>query len=166
MTREHLGLAAALHLPVAVIVTKIDMAPSQILEDSLNRVDRVLRVAGRKKFAIKSMEDAEDAGQAMISGNIAPVFQLSSMTGEGLDFLRMFLRTLVVRGELAGSGIRESGLDLPSLSEEECEIQIDNTYNVPGVGPVCSGSVFHGNVFVLVYVLCVVCGGVQLTWCN
>lgn len=32
MTKEHLGLALALNVPVFVVVTKIDMCPSNILQ--------------------------------------------------------------------------------------------------------------------------------------
>src|SRR5690606_25019009 len=71
MTREHLGLTAALQLPVIVVVTKIDMAPKHILDDSLKRVDRVLRLASRKKFVVNDVEEARAAAAAMTSGNVA-----------------------------------------------------------------------------------------------
>ena len=32
MTKEHLGLALALNVPVFVVVTKIDMCPANILQ--------------------------------------------------------------------------------------------------------------------------------------
>jgi GTPase len=166
MTREHLGLTAALQLPVIVVVTKIDMAPKHILEDSLKRVDRVLRLASRKKFSVNDAEEAKAAAAAMTSGNVAPVFQISCITGEGLDLLRLFYSEMACgAGEsLAGRGIRTSTSLLGKESQPieqaeallkdgdleaiECEMHVDNVYNVPGVGTVVSGSIFQGIVAV------------------
>lgn len=36
MTKEHLGLALALNVPVFVVVTKIDMCPANILQGNEN----------------------------------------------------------------------------------------------------------------------------------
>lgn len=38
MTKEHLGLALALNVPVFVVVTKIDMCPANILQGQLNSI--------------------------------------------------------------------------------------------------------------------------------
>lgn len=35
MTKEHLGLALALNVPVFVVVTKIDMCPANILQGTV-----------------------------------------------------------------------------------------------------------------------------------
>ena len=35
MTKEHLGLALALNVPVFVVITKIDMCPPNVLEETL-----------------------------------------------------------------------------------------------------------------------------------
>ncbi len=35
MAKEHLGLALALNVPVFVVVTKIDMCPANVLQDTL-----------------------------------------------------------------------------------------------------------------------------------
>ena len=37
MTKEHLGLALALSVPVFVVVTKIDMCPPNVLQVNLTR---------------------------------------------------------------------------------------------------------------------------------
>lgn len=38
MTKEHLGLALALNVPVFVVVTKIDMCPANILQGESHRL--------------------------------------------------------------------------------------------------------------------------------
>lgn len=49
MTKEHLGLALALSVPVFVVVTKIDMCPTNILQDNLKLLCKVLRSQGCRK---------------------------------------------------------------------------------------------------------------------
>ena len=41
MTKEHLGLALALNVPVFVVVTKIDMCPANILQGKCERQQSV-----------------------------------------------------------------------------------------------------------------------------
>ena len=43
MTKEHLGLALALNVPVFVLVTKIDMCPANVLQETLKLLVRILR---------------------------------------------------------------------------------------------------------------------------
>ncbi len=44
MTKEHLGLALALKLPLVCVITKIDMCPEHILEQTLNDLQKILKV--------------------------------------------------------------------------------------------------------------------------
>ena len=41
MTKEHLGLALALNVPVFVVVTKIDMCPPNVLQETLKLLHRI-----------------------------------------------------------------------------------------------------------------------------
>jgi hypothetical protein len=41
MTREHIGVALALTLPVFFVVTKIDIAPPHILAETLEHISKV-----------------------------------------------------------------------------------------------------------------------------
>lgn len=52
MTKEHLGLALALSVPVFVVVTKIDMCPPNVLQDTLRLLMRVLKSPGCRKVPI------------------------------------------------------------------------------------------------------------------
>lgn len=47
---EHLGLALALNVPVFVVVTKIDMCPPNVLQDTLKLLSRVLKSPGCRKI--------------------------------------------------------------------------------------------------------------------
>lgn len=52
MTKEHLGLALALQVPVFVVVTKIDMCPGNVLEDTLKLLQRILKSPGCRKMPV------------------------------------------------------------------------------------------------------------------
>ena len=49
---EHLGLALALSVPVFVVVTKIDMCPANVLQDTLRLLNRVLKSPGCRKIPV------------------------------------------------------------------------------------------------------------------
>lgn len=60
MTKEHLGLALALNVPVFVVVTKIDMCPSNVLQDTLKLLQKILKSPGCRKIPmlVTSQDDA------------------------------------------------------------------------------------------------------------
>ena len=59
MTKEHLGLALALNVPVFVVVTKIDMCPPNVLVDTLKLLQRILKSPGCRKIPVlvQSLDD-------------------------------------------------------------------------------------------------------------
>lgn len=154
MTKEHLGLALALSVPVFVVVTKIDMCPPNILQDNLKLLCKVLRSQGCRKVMnspfdyteygdpktktfqfqvpvmVRTQDDVVLSATNFVSQRLCPIFQVSNVTGDNLELLQMFLNLLTTR---------MGGLDrLPA------EFQIDDTYSVPGVGTVVSGTCLQG----------------------
>ena len=51
MTKEHLGLSLALNVPVFVVVTKIDMCPPNVLQETLKILQKILKSPGCRKIA-------------------------------------------------------------------------------------------------------------------
>uniref|UniRef100_A0A182RKW9 GTP-binding protein 1 n=1 Tax=Anopheles funestus TaxID=62324 RepID=A0A182RKW9_ANOFN len=134
MTKEHLGLALALSVPVFVVVTKIDMCPPNILQENLKLLYKILKSQGCRKVPVmvKTSDDVVLSATNFVSERLCPIFQVSNVTGENLDLLKMFLNLL---------NVRTTGNDaLPT------EFQIDDTYAVPGVGTVVSGITLQGIV--------------------
>lgn len=132
MTKEHLGLALALSVPVFVVVTKIDMCPPNVLQDNLKLLFKILKSQGCRKVPVmvKTPDDVVLSATNFVSERLCPIFQVSNVTGENLPLLKMFLNLLTTR---------VTGLDnLPA------EFQIDDTYSVPGVGTVISGTCLQG----------------------
>ncbi|XP_031831264.1 GTP-binding protein 1 [Nomia melanderi] len=132
MTKEHLGLALALSVPVFVVVTKIDMCPPNILQENLRLLIRILKSPGCRKVpvTVKTSDDVVVSATNFVSERLCPIFQVSNVTGENLNLLKMFLNLLTAR--------------ITSHDDEPAEFQIDDTYSVPGVGTVVSGTTLKG----------------------
>eukprot|EP00732_Lithocolla_globosa_P003253 Lithocolla_globosa_v1_NODE_2518_length_1966_cov_27.742543.p1 type:complete len:566 gc:universal NODE_2518_length_1966_cov_27.742543:236-1933(+) len=136
MTKEHLGLALALNVPVFVCITKVDMCPENVLADTIKQLTRILRSAGCRKIPmfISSMEDVVVTATNFLSERVCPIFQVSNVTGQNLDLLRQFLNLLPAHSQF----------DVAAPAE----FQIDDTFLVPGVGTIVSGTVMAGKITV------------------
>ncbi|KAJ5690163.1 GTP-binding protein 1 [Penicillium macrosclerotiorum] len=132
MSREHLGIALALNVPVMVIVTKIDICPPQILKETLSQLEKILKSPGARKIPIfvKDMEETINTATQFVSQRICPIFQVSNVTGENLELVRTFLNILPHRGHY--------NQDAPF------EFLVNDTFSVPHVGTVVSGVVKAG----------------------
>ncbi|XP_045624863.1 LOW QUALITY PROTEIN: GTP-binding protein 1 [Procambarus clarkii] len=132
MTKEHLGLALALNVPVFVIVTKIDMCPPNVLQDTLKLLHKILKSAGCRKvpLLVRNAEDVVVSATNFVSERLCPIFQVSNVSGDNLDLLTMFLNLLSSR--------------TPQNDNDPAQFQIDDTYQVPGVGVVVSGTCMKG----------------------
>ncbi|KAJ5508668.1 hypothetical protein N7527_010811 [Penicillium freii] len=132
MSKEHLGIALALNVPVMVIVTKIDICPPHILQETLSQLTKILKSPGARKIPIfvKDMEETINTATQFVSQRICPIFQVSNVTGENLDLVRTFLNILPHRGLYDASGA--------------FEFLINDTFSVPHVGTVVSGVVKSG----------------------
>lgn len=62
-TREHLGFALALGVPVFVVITKIDMCRRFMIERTVSQLEKILKSPGcnRVPLRIKSEDDAMTA---------------------------------------------------------------------------------------------------------
>ncbi|XP_028308718.1 GTP binding protein 1, like isoform X2 [Gouania willdenowi] len=132
MTKEHLGLALALNVPVFVVVTKIDMCPANILQETLKLLQRLLKSPGCRKIPVlvQNKDDVIVTASNFSSERMCPIFQISNVTGENMELLKMFLNLLSSRTTYN--------------NDEPAEFQIDDTYSVPGVGTVVSGTTLRG----------------------
>jgi GTPase len=134
MSKEHLGIALALNVPVMVVVTKIDICPPQILQQTLTQLTKILKSPGARKIPIfiKNREDCVNTAAEFVSQRICPIFQVSNVTGESLDLVREFLNILPHHGKY--------DIDAPF------EFHVNDTFSVPFVGTVVSGVVKSGVV--------------------
>ncbi|KAI9334433.1 P-loop containing nucleoside triphosphate hydrolase protein [Obelidium mucronatum] len=138
MTKEHLGLALALNVPVYICITKIDMCPPNVLEGTIKQLTKILKSSGCRKIPmfIKTVGDVLMTAGNFVSERVCPIFQISNLTGEGLDLLKLFLN--VLRSNSQGH----------YNANAPVEYQITDTFSVPGVGTVVNGTLVNGIVHV------------------
>jgi len=131
-TKEHLGLALALNVPVFVVVTKIDMCPVNVLQETLKLLIKILKSPGCRKIPVLVSDDDNVITTAnnFTSERVCPIFQISNVTGENIHLLKKFLNLLKCRTKFSDD-------ELP-------EFLIDDTFSVPGVGTVVSGTLIKG----------------------
>ncbi|ORY68446.1 P-loop containing nucleoside triphosphate hydrolase protein [Pseudomassariella vexata] len=136
MSKEHLGIALALNVPVMVVVTKVDICPPNILEQTIQQITKILKSPAAKKIPIfiRDREECVNTATQFVSQRICPIFQVSNVTGENLDLVRTFLNILPHHGRYD--------------AEAPFEFHVNDTFSVPFVGTVVSGIINSGVVHV------------------
>jgi len=137
MTQEHLGIAVALEVPFFVVITKVDMVPKEQLDKICATVTTVLKSAGATKvpLMVRTSDDCITAASNSLSSAVVPVFCVSSVSGDGLRDIKQYLHLLP-------PGVGQS--EASRLDQELPEFQIDELFDVPGVGTVAGGLVTQG----------------------
>lgn len=132
MSKEHLGIALALNVPVMVVVTKIDICPPNILAETVTQITKIMKSPGARKIPtfIRDREECINTATQFVSQRICPVFMVSNVTGENLDLVRTFLNILPHHGRY--------NADAPF------EFHVNDTFSVPFTGTVVSGIVRSG----------------------
>lgn len=140
MSKEHLGVALALEIPSIVVITHIDICPEDVLKNTLKQLFRILKspAAGKIPVIVRNEGDLRTCSEGIASNRVCPIFLVSSVSGIGLKFLNAFLGNLGPRMHKWSYG----------KSTDKAEFDIDETYNVSGVGVIISGTVKSGVVHV------------------
>lgn len=143
MTKEHLGIALALKIPIFVVMTKLDIAPEDIRKQTLENIIKILKSSGAQKMpiVIKDDDDLSVYSQSILSSTVCPIFSISSTTGEGVEKLREFMGSLLSRSEMIRKEIKPDCKNI-----DKVEYLIDSVFTVKGVGLVTSGVLVSGTV--------------------
>jgi GTPase len=139
MTKEHLGIALALKVPIIIVITKIDIAPQDIYKQTLDYIIKVLKSTGANKMPVivREKDDVTVYADNIESDRISPIFCVSSVSGEGIEQLRLFMGSL---------NSRVGVMSAFKSQNEKVEFHIDGSFNVKGVGLVLSGVVVSGTI--------------------
>jgi GTPase len=135
MTKEHLGVALGLNLPIIIIITKIDMAPENILKDTIQSVKKIFHKRNMKTMNINDTDDIKIMKEFYKSGNyksIIPIFKLSSVSGDGLPNFKQFVFNL------------EPYKRYKLKEKQSPHFIIESTYQIKGIGIVVSGTMKDG----------------------
>ncbi len=95
------------------------MCPENVLKDTLTLLQKILKSPGCRKIPllVTSKADVLTAALNFVSERLCPIFQVSNVTGENLDLLKMFLNLINV--------------PVPGDASAPADFQIDEIYSVP-----------------------------------
>lgn len=137
-TKEHLGYALALGVPVIVVVNKVDLCPAPSLQRLLNQLENILKSPGCKKIPVRiNSEDDAITVASSLDSRITPIFTVSCVTGRNLELILKFLHVLPPQ---------RSHTERERLTQDLTEFQIDELYSVPQVGTVVGGVIRRGSI--------------------
>ena len=140
MTKEHLGIVYSLGIPFFIVFTKIDIAPKEVREKTVNHFTSLLKNGLKKTvFNVKSQKDAEFAAQGISAGNLVPTFQVSTVSGEGIEDLKTFL------SKLTPKFTNNNEFCLLKTPKDKTEMLLDNAINTK-VGCVYAGVIVSGKI--------------------
>lgn len=135
LTREHLGILLYLKIPIIITITKIDLAPKEVYQNLCNQLKKLLgrNTYGKVLYFISDSEKTNDETDHYLNhmiGNpdIIPIISISNKDGTNLENLHRILYCLPPRDKWA------------HVKTPGTVFYIDETYTVPGIGLVVSGT--------------------------
>ena len=135
MTREHIGLCVNLKIPFIILVTKIDIVPDNILQETMQKINNMCKNRIRKiPYIIKNINDIINVVKNIKSDSIIPIMQISNVSSLNLNLLKTLFNLLPIRN------------DFTQHSDKNVELLIDNTYSVIGHPAIVSGLLKSGKV--------------------
>jgi GTPase len=83
MTKEHLGISLALKIPIFIVITKIDIAPENVYEETKQTLIKILRSpgCGRLPIEVREQDDVSKYANTMDSDKVCPIFSISNVSG-------------------------------------------------------------------------------------
>ena len=137
MTKEHIFLCLILKIPFCIIITKIDLCKHRenVLKNTEDYIHKLLKLPGVNKisYKIKDKDDVLGASKNIYTGHIVPIFKISNVTGEGIEYIKSFFNYI-------NSNFSSKNND------EGVELYIDYIFSVPGIGTVVGGHLLSGHV--------------------
>jgi elongation factor 1-alpha len=102
MTKEHLGILLYLKIPIIIIITKIDIAPKKIYEETINKINSILKKCIFKKVPVYFDKDFENKLMKYIpiinvNSKYVPIITVSNKNGDNIDIARKFILSLEPR---------------------------------------------------------------------
>lgn len=76
MTKEHLGIALALKIPMFIVVTKIDIAPKEVHEKTVDTLIKIMKNPNVNKspIVVKDSDNVQSFAEMLCSNKVAPIF--------------------------------------------------------------------------------------------
>ncbi|KPI87334.1 putative GTP-binding elongation factor tu family protein [Leptomonas seymouri] len=134
MTKEHLALCLALRLPFFIVVTRLDATPPNVREETMTSIHKLLKIPTVRKlpYPVRRHDEVILAAKNLRHDRIAPIFEVSNVTGAGIPEVLQFINLLPIRR------------DWRVARAQPKEMIIDSTFFVTGVGTVVGGIITQG----------------------
>ena len=138
MTKEHICLAMGLRLPIFIVLSKIDMSPENVTQNTIKNIYATFKKISKKRklVMIKTQQDLIQVFEEYKNKQVIsiPIFSSSSVSGEGVDLLKYYLSNLN-----AFNQYQQYLTEVPNFI-------VDCVYHIKGVGIVVSGILAKGIV--------------------
>jgi elongation factor 1-alpha len=132
ITREHLLLVSNQQLPLLVVINKVDNCDEAIRDQIRNLVFETIKEIGHVPLRITKEDDVAIICREIGHRVVVPIFEVSCVSGLGLDLLRKALARLPTR-------IPNERVEKPALAS------IDKVYRgIRGTNVVITGTVQEG----------------------
>ena len=137
MTREHISLAYSLRIPMFIIYTKIDTSPKNINDINLEYITSYYKKKMNLDIIqVNSTTSIHDlvSKVATKTQSIVPLFSVSNVSGEGINFAKEFITNL------------NKYINYHDQEHFPANFIVHRTYHVQGIGLVVSGIMKSGIV--------------------
>lgn len=137
MTREHLGILLYLKVPIIVILTKEDICPPNIYENTKLKLKKLLKLPlfGKSPLFLDTDEDYVQFEKLCLTpmniNSLIPIITTSCKTGKNIDRLNNLFQIL--------PNVRPKNTQL-NTNLISPSSYIESVYNVKGVGIVITGT--------------------------
>lgn len=76
MTKEHLGITLALKIPLFIVITKIDIAPKTVMDQTIDTLVKIMKNPNVNKspIVIKDSDNIQSFADMLSSNKVAPIF--------------------------------------------------------------------------------------------
>ncbi len=132
ISREHMILMGNQELPMFIVISRIDVATNKELEFTRSLVKKTLRDIGKIPLHVSDKKDLDTITKELVHRAIVPIFEVSTVSGEGLELLTAFISKLKPTIE-------------SDISEKPALAYVDKVYRgIPGTHVVVTGTVYQG----------------------
>jgi GTPase len=138
MTKEHIFLCVMLNIPMAIIITKIDICKNreEVMINTIQDLKKILKLPGirRMTYKINDKEDILLASKNKNNNSMVPLFFVSNVSGEGIDLIKKYLNFI------------NKHKNNRNNYNKNVEYHIDTIFFVAGVGTVVGGHLKYGTI--------------------
>jgi elongation factor 1-alpha len=131
MTKEHLGILLYLKIPIIIIITKIDITPTNVYDETLLNINKIINKSVFKKkiinFDINKINNFLKYSSIInMNSKYIPIITISNKTGYNLDIVRNFILSLEPR-------VKWEKIQFGSV------FYIESKFTPPGIGLILYG---------------------------